>query len=110
MDDGDWGGYDTRHVGTSTNLCQNGGYANIEFRLGYAKELPVEDASIDVIISNCVINLTEDKARIFREAHRVLKINGRLEVNDTVFGGATLPIMRSTDQGWGGCISGALPE
>ena len=87
-----------------------GGYANVEFRQGYAEQLPVEDGSIDVIISNCVINLTEDKGRVFREAFRALKPGGRLEVNDMVFGGAVLPAVRISARGWAECISGALPE
>jgi arsenite methyltransferase len=70
----------------------------------------VENGTVDVIISNCVINLTEDKARVFGEAYRVLKPGGRLEVNDMVFGGAILPATRMSAQGWAECISGALPE
>jgi len=90
--------------------AEQGGYANVEFRQGYAEQLPVEDGTIDVILSNCVINLTEDKGRVFREAFRALKPGGRLEVNDMVFGGAVLPAVRASAQGWAECISGALPE
>jgi ubiquinone/menaquinone biosynthesis C-methylase UbiE len=90
--------------------AEKGGYTNVEFRQGYAEKLPVENETVDVIISNCVINLTEDKAKVFGEAYRVLKPGGRLEVNDMVFGGAILPATRMSAQGWAECISGALPE
>ena len=90
--------------------AQKSGFNNVEFRQGYAEKLPVENNSVDVIISNCVINLTEDKARVFAETYRVLKSGGRLEVNDMVFGGAILPTARTSAQGWAECISGALPE
>jgi len=92
------------------SAAEKGGYTNVEFRQGYAEKLPVEDGVVDVIISNCVINLTEDKARVFAEAYRVLKPGGRLEVNDMVFGGAILPALRASASGWAECISGALPE
>jgi ubiquinone/menaquinone biosynthesis C-methylase UbiE len=90
--------------------AERGGFTNVKFRHGYAEKLPVEDNSIDVIISNCVINLTEDKGKVFREAYRVLKQDGRLEVNDMVFGGPILPAQRTSAAGWSECISGALPE
>jgi len=90
--------------------AEKGGFKNVEFRQGYAEKLPVDDNTVDVIISNCVINLTEDKARVFAEASRVLKAGGRLEVNDMVFSVAILPSSRISTQGWAECISGALPE
>ena len=90
--------------------AEAGGYSNVTFRHGYAEALPADDASIDVILSNCVINLAEDKAAVFREAFRVLRPGGRLEVNDMVFGGAVLPALRTSAEGWSECISGALPE
>jgi ubiquinone/menaquinone biosynthesis C-methylase UbiE len=90
--------------------AEKGGFTNVDFRQGYAEKMPVEDGVVDVIISNCVINLTEDKARVFAEAYRALKAGGRLEVNDMVFGGAILPAVRTSASGWAGCISGALPE
>jgi ubiquinone/menaquinone biosynthesis C-methylase UbiE len=90
--------------------AKKGGYTNVKFKHGYAEKLPVEDGTIDVIISNCVINLTEDKGGVFHEAFRALKPGGRLEVNDMVFGGAVLPSVRYSTTGWSECISGALPE
>lgn len=90
--------------------AQRNGYENVEFLQGYAEKLPVEDRTVDVIISNCVINLTEDKGQVFREAFRVLKAGGRLEVNDMVFGGALPVSARYSTNGWSECISGALPE
>jgi arsenite methyltransferase len=90
--------------------AKKGGFDNVKFKHGYAEKMPVPDNTVDVIISNCVINLTEDKAKVFGEAYRVLKPGGRLEVNDMVFGGAILPTARTSAAGWAECISGALPE
>lgn len=85
-------------------------FKNVEFRLGFAEELPVEDASIDVVISNCVINLTADKGRIFQEVYRVLRPGGRLEVSDIVTD-RSLPADINRDAAhWSACVSGALPE
>ncbi len=90
--------------------AKKGGYTNVKFRYGFAEKLPFEAGLVDVVISNCVINLTEDKGKVFREAYRVLKQGGRLEVNDMVFGGAVMPEVRASASGWSQCISGALPE
>jgi arsenite methyltransferase len=85
------------------------GLTNVEFRQGYAEKMPVEDATVDVIISNCVVNLTEDKAAVWREAYRVLKPGGRVEVSD-IATSATLPLhLRLDAQGWSECITGAIP-
>ena len=88
--------------------ARRAGAANVEFRQGDIEELPVDDASVDVIISNCVINLAPDKDAVFREAHRVLRPGGRLCVADIV---ALEPLdesLRSDLAQWSGCISGAL--
>jgi arsenite methyltransferase len=83
---------------------------NVEFRQGYAEEMPVSDGEVNVIISNCVINLTEDKGLVFREAFRVLKPGGRLEVSDMVTSGPVPLELRMSAEGWSECVTGALPE
>jgi ubiquinone/menaquinone biosynthesis C-methylase UbiE len=89
--------------------AEKAGLANVEFRQGYAEALPAEDGTVDVIISNCVINLTEDKALAWREAYRVLKPGGRVEVSD-VATDLSLPVhLRLDARGWAECVTGALP-
>jgi arsenite methyltransferase len=89
------------------------GVANVEFLKGEIEAVPLPDASVDVIISNCVINLSLDKDEVLAEAYRVLRPGGRFAVSDMVFRGdlSLVPdeIMRSVEA-WGGCISGALEE
>jgi arsenite methyltransferase len=87
--------------------AEKGNYANVEFRLGEIEHLPVADASVDVIISNCVINLSPEKAQVFREAYRVLKLGGRLCISDVVTG-APLPEEVRRDLALHcGCLAGA---
>jgi len=86
------------------------GIPNVEFRHGHAEELPVENSSVDVVISNCVINLCEDKGLVFEEAYRVLKPGGRLEVSDVVTDQAFPLDARADSLEWAECVSGALPE
>lgn len=88
--------------------AQKAGILNVEFRQGQAENLPVADQSVDVILSNCVINLCEDKGLVFQEAFRVLKPGGRLEISDMVTDRLLPLTVRRED--WAGCIAGALPE
>jgi len=86
------------------------GARNVEFRLGEIEALPVEDRSVDVVISNCVVNLVPDKARAFSEIHRVLKPGGRFSVSDIVLDGELPEPVRRSAELWAGCVSGALPK
>src|SRR5438093_2290077 len=86
------------------------GAENVEFLKGEIEHIPLPDNSVDVIISNCVINLSADKAAVLREAFRVLKPGGRFAVSDVVTRGAMLPEIRERVLLWVGCIAGALDE
>jgi SAM-dependent methyltransferase len=130
LDIGSGGGLDAflaaRKVGTSGRVigvdmtpamlerarlsAKRNGIDNVEFRQGYAEDMPVDDGSVDVIISNCVINLTEDKGKVFQEAYRALKPGGRLEVSDVVTSGPIPIVLREYSKGWSECVTGALPE
>jgi SAM-dependent methyltransferase len=86
----------------------SGGWDNVEFRLGEIENLPVADGSVDAIISNCVVNLSPDKPRVFREAHRVLQSGGRITVSDIVLAqDLPTPLLESVDA-YVGCIAGAM--
>jgi SAM-dependent methyltransferase len=86
------------------------GIENVEFLRGEIEHIPLPDNSVDVIISNCVINLSADKDQVLREAFRVLKPGGRLAVSDVVTRGEMLPEIRKSVLAWVGCIAGALEE
>lgn len=84
------------------------GIENVEFRQGYLEEMPVEDDSVDVIISNCVINLSPDKPQVFAEMYRTLRPGGRISVSDIVTSGELPEQLRKNMLAWGACIAGAL--
>jgi len=87
--------------------ARQGGFANVEFRLGEIERLPVADATVDVVISNCVINLSPEKPRVFREAWRALRPGGRMVVSDLVL---TRPLpegVRQSVEAYVGCVAGA---
>jgi len=84
------------------------GAENVEFRLGEIEHLPVPDNTIDVIISNCVINLSPDKPQVFREAYRVMRTDGKLAVSDIVTEGPLPDVIKNSLSAWAGCIAGAL--
>src|SRR6516162_98383 len=89
---------------------KNAGVENAEFLRGEIEHIPLPDNSMDVIISNCVINLSTDKDAVLREAFRVLKPGGRFAVSDVVTRGEVLPEIRRSVLLWIGCVAGALDE
>jgi SAM-dependent methyltransferase len=94
-------------VGKARANGEKGAFPNVEFRLGEIEHLPVADSTADVIISNCVINLSPDKPQVFREAFRVLKPGGRLAVSDVVASTNLPEEMRNDPMLYAGCIAGA---
>lgn len=84
------------------------GFKNVDFRLGEIEHLPVADNSVDVIISNCVVNLSPDKPQVFREAFRVLRSGGRLALSDIVTDGPLPQVVKHSLSAWAGCVAGAL--
>ncbi len=85
-------------------------YRNVEFRLGEIENLPVADGSVDVVISNCVINLSPDKKRVFAEAYRALKPGGRVMVSDIVLLKPLPSAVRESMEAYVGCVAGAMPK
>ena len=86
------------------------GATNVEFRYGEMEDIPLPDESVDVIISNCVINLSPDKDAVFGEAYRVLRPGGRMSVSDIVVHGELPRSIRDRLDAWAGCVAGALDE
>jgi len=86
------------------------GVTNVEFHYGEIEDIPLPDEAVDVIISNCVINLSPDKDAVFREAYRVLRPGGRMVVSDIVIHGELPELIRNRLDAWAGCVAGALDE
>jgi arsenite methyltransferase len=97
-------------VQTAVKNAERGNYTNVEFKLGEIENLPLEDNSIDLIISNCVINLTPDKLVAYREAFRVLKPGGRILVSDLVTLGDLPDEIRRSFSAWSACVGGAVKK
>jgi len=97
-------------VARGRQLAQEHGYGNVEFRQGDIEHLPVDSATVDVIISNCVINLTPDKLASFTEIYRVLRSGGRILIADLVTAGELPPDVRASAAAWADCLAGAMPK
>lgn len=92
----------------ATSSAKRMNLTNVEFRQGFLEDLPVDSGSVDVIISNCVINLSPDKAKVFNEAFRVLKPGGKLAVSDIVTDGPLPDVIKQSLSAWAGCVAGAV--
>jgi len=97
-------------VQKANNNVRKLGYSNIEFILGEIENMPLEASSVDVVISNCVLNLVPDKLQAFREIHRVLKPAGHFSISDIVIDGEMPDALRDDMSAYAGCISGALDK
>lgn len=91
-------------------IADKAGVKNVDFRLGYLEDLPVDDSSVDLALSNCVINLVPDKDRVFAELFRVLRPGGRFVISDTVTYGPVPEEIRKDMALWAGCIAGATDQ
>ena len=92
----------------ASQVVKNLGYNNIKFKKGFLEDIPIEDISVDLVTSNCVINLSTNKNAVFKEIHRILKPNGRFLIADIISEIEVPEEMRSNKELWGECISGAL--
>ena len=101
--------HDAGHAGARRSRAGAHGPGQVEFREGQIEALPVDSDSIDVILSNCVINLAPDKAMVFREAWRALKPGGRIAISDIVSAGEFAPELRADQEKWAECVTGAIP-
>jgi SAM-dependent methyltransferase len=97
-------------VKRANKIAKKYGYENVEFKLGEIESLPLEDNSVDVIISNCVINLSPDKLKTYKEAYRVLKPGGRILISDLVTEGKLPEHIRKNFAAWARCVAGALEK
>jgi arsenite methyltransferase len=97
-------------INRAKSTAKKYGYTNVEFRLGEIENLPVEDNSVDVIISNCVITLSTDKEKVFSDAYRVLKPGGKIMISDLVTEEEIPDKIKKSFEAWAGCIGGALEK
>ena len=97
-------------IAKARNLSKKHGYSNVEFRLGDIEKMPLDDSSVDVIISNCVINLAPNKLKVFKEAYRVLKSGGKMYVSDIVLLGKLTEEQLNDEDLLSGCVAGALQK
>ena len=100
--------FTVEQVERANEISAGMGARNVEFRMGPIEALPVEDDSVDVVISNCVISLSPDKPSVFREALRVLKPGGRMSLSDIVVEGEFPPAVRADLDKWAACVGGAV--
>jgi ubiquinone/menaquinone biosynthesis C-methylase UbiE len=97
-------------IKNANEIAKEHGYESVEFKLGEIENLPVKDDSVDVIVSNCVINLSPDKLKTYQEAYRVLKPGGRILISDLVTEGELPHDIKKSFAAWTGCIAGALEK
>jgi ubiquinone/menaquinone biosynthesis C-methylase UbiE len=100
----------TEMINKARATAEQYGFENVEFRQGDIDNLPLKNNTVDVVISNCVINLATDKEKVFREAYRVLKPSGRLLITDMVTEGELPEEVKKSFAAWAGCIAGALEK
>jgi len=89
-------------------VAENLGYANVEFKHGFLENIPLEDESVDLVTSNCVVNLSTSKDAVFRDIHRILKLGGRFVIADIISEKKVPDAMKNNKELWGECVSGAL--